>query len=67
MSGLRSDMSSLGWICPITRNFEQRKSRSGNKTMCLRPDKDTISKLDNIELREIMEVTKSNQNSRNQT
>jgi hypothetical protein len=35
--------------------------------MCLRPDKDTISKLDNIEPREITEVTKSNLNSRNQT
>jgi hypothetical protein len=35
--------------------------------MCLGPDKLTISKLDNIELREIMETTRSNLNSRNQT
>jgi hypothetical protein len=51
MSDLRSDMSSLGRICPVTRNFEQQKSRSGAKTMHLGPDKLTISKLDNIELR----------------
>jgi hypothetical protein len=56
-----------GWICPITRNFEQRKSRSGAKMMCLGPDKLTISKLDNIELREIMGATRSNLNTRNQT
>jgi hypothetical protein len=61
MSCLRSDMSGLGRICPIwgricliTRNFEQRKSRSGAKTVRLGPDKLTISKLDNIELRELM-------------
>jgi hypothetical protein len=35
--------------------------------MRLRPDKLTISKLDNIELREIMGATRSNLNSRNQT
>jgi hypothetical protein len=35
--------------------------------MRLCPDKLTISKLDNIELREIMEATRSNLNSRNQT
>jgi hypothetical protein len=70
MSGLRMDMSGLGpiclvWgrICPVTRNFAQRKSRSGAKTMRLGPDKITISKLDNIELREIMEITRSNLNS----
>jgi hypothetical protein len=51
MSDLRSDMSSLCWICPVTRNFEQQKSRSGVKTMRLGPDKLTISKLDNIDLR----------------
>jgi hypothetical protein len=58
MSGLRSDMSRLGriclvWcrICLITRNCEQRKSRSGAKMMRLGPDKLTISKLDNIELK----------------
>jgi hypothetical protein len=73
MSDLRSDMSYLGriclaWgqICPVTRNFEQRKSRSGAKTMRLGPDKLTISKLDNIELREITGATRSNLNSSNQ-
>jgi hypothetical protein len=67
-------MSGLGWIypawgqiCSVTRNFEQRKTRSGAKMMCLCPDKLTTSKLDNIELREIMGVTRSNLNYRNQT
>jgi hypothetical protein len=32
--------------------------------MCLGPDKLTISKLDNVELREITETTRSNLNSR---
>jgi hypothetical protein len=50
MSVLRSDMSGLGRICLITRNFEQQKSRSGVKTMCLGPDKLTTSKVDNIKL-----------------
>jgi hypothetical protein len=70
MSGLRSDMSELGQICPVWRpdmsshqKFVQRKSRSGFKTMCLGPDKLTISKLDNMELREIMGTTRSNLNS----
>jgi hypothetical protein len=74
MSDLRSDMSSLGQICPasgrlcsVTRNYEQRKSRSGVKTMRLGPDKLTISKLDNIELEEITETTRSNINSSNRT
>jgi hypothetical protein len=74
LSDLRSDMTGLDQICPIwgqicliTRNFEQWKSRSGNKTMCLGPDKLTISKLDNIKLREITGTTPSNLNSRNQT
>jgi hypothetical protein len=35
--------------------------------MRLGPDKLTISKLDNIELREIMGATRSNLNSKNQT
>jgi hypothetical protein len=60
-------MSGLGQICPITRNFEQRKSRSEAKTMRLGPDKLTISKLDNIELRKITGATRSNLNLRNQT
>jgi hypothetical protein len=67
MSGLRSDMFGLGriclvWsqICPVTKNFEQQKSRSGAKTMHLRPDKLTINKLDNIELRELTGTTRSN-------
>jgi hypothetical protein len=70
MSGLRSDMSRLGRICPIwgricsiIRNFMQQKSRSGAKMMRLGPDKLTISKLDNVELREIMGTIRSNLNS----
>jgi hypothetical protein len=35
--------------------------------MCLGPDKITISKLDNIELREITGATRSNLSTRNQT
>jgi hypothetical protein len=58
-------MSSLGGrICPVTRNFELRKSRTDAKTMRLGPDELTISKLHNIELREIMRTTKNNLNSR---
>jgi hypothetical protein len=67
MSDLRSDMFSLGWICLVTRNFEQCKSRSEAKTMRLGPDKLTVSKLDNIELREIIGATRNNLNSRNRT
>jgi hypothetical protein len=57
-------MSGLGRICPVTRNFVQQKSRSGAKMMRLGPDELTISKLDNTELREITETTRSNINSR---
>jgi hypothetical protein len=64
MSGLRSDMSGLDQICPITRNFMQRKSRLGGKMIRLGPDELTISKIDNMELIEIMETTRSNINSR---
>jgi hypothetical protein len=64
MSGLMLDMYWLGRICPVTRNFEQQKSRSGAKVMRLDPDKLTISKLDNIQLREITGTTRSNINSR---
>jgi hypothetical protein len=71
MSDLRSNMSGLGRIypargriCPINRNFVQRKSRSRGKTMRLGPDELTISKLDNMELREITGTTRSNLNSR---
>jgi hypothetical protein len=71
MSDLMSDMSGLGEhvrfggrICPITRNFVQWKSRSEDKMIRLDPDKLTISKLDNIELREITETSRSNLNSR---
>jgi hypothetical protein len=64
MFGLRSDMSGLGQICPVNRNFVQRKNRSGAKTMRLRPDELIISKLDNMELREITGTTRSNLNSR---
>jgi hypothetical protein len=71
MFDLRSDMSGLGRICPawervclITRNFMQQKSRSGAKTMRLGPDKLTICKQDNMELREITGITRSNLNFR---
>jgi hypothetical protein len=57
-------MSGLGSICPVTRNFVQRKSRSGAKIMRLDPDELTISKLDNMELREIMGTIRSNLNSK---
>jgi hypothetical protein len=63
MSGLRSDMSGLGPICPVTRTFVQRKSRSGTKMMHLGPDNLTVSKLDNIKLREITGINRSNINS----
>jgi hypothetical protein len=70
MSILRSDMADLshicsarGRICPVTRNFVQQKSRSGVKIMRLGPDELTISKLDNIEFREITGTTRSNLNS----
>jgi hypothetical protein len=68
------DISGLGRICPtcgriclVSRNFEQWKSRSGDKMMCLDLDKLTIRKLDNMEIREITGATRSNLNSRNQT
>jgi hypothetical protein len=57
-------MYGLGRIYLITRNFEQQKSRSEANTMRLDPDKLTISKLENIELRKIMETARSNLNSR---
>jgi hypothetical protein len=60
-------MFRLGWICPITKTFEQQKSRSGAKTIRLGPNKLTISKLNNIELRELIGTTRSNLNSKNQT
>jgi hypothetical protein len=64
MFGLRSDMSGLGRICLVNRNFVQRKSRSGAKTIRLCLDELTISKLDNMELREITGTTRSNLNAR---
>jgi hypothetical protein len=71
MSSLRSDISGLGRICPdwgriclITKDFMQRKTRSGAKMMRLGPNKPTISKLDNMELREITGTTRNNLNSR---
>jgi hypothetical protein len=63
MFDLRSDMSELGRICPVTKNFMQQKSRSEAKTMRLGPDKLNISNLDNIELREIIGTTRSKLNS----
>jgi hypothetical protein len=71
MSSLRSNMSDLGQtcpaqgqICPVNRNFVPRKSRSRAKMMRLVPDELTITKLDNMELREITATTRSNLNSR---
>jgi hypothetical protein len=71
MFGLRSDMSGRGRICPSRgpdmsgqQKLRAEKSRSGAKTMRLGPDELTISKLDNIEFREITETTRSNLNSR---
>jgi hypothetical protein len=67
-------MSGSSWICPSWgsdisghQKLQAAKSRSGAKTMRVGPDKLTISKLDNIKLKEIMETTRSNLNSRNQT
>jgi hypothetical protein len=58
-------MSDLGGqICLTTRNFAQWKNRSGVKMMRLDPDELTISKLDNIDLREITGTTRSNIDSR---
>jgi hypothetical protein len=57
-------MSGLGRICPVTRNFVQQKSKSGAKTIRLGPDKLTISKLNNMDLRKMTETTRSNINSR---
>jgi hypothetical protein len=65
MSNHGLDMPGLGQICTIIRNFEQWKCKSGAKMIRLGPDKLTISKLDNIELREITGATRSNLNSRN--
>jgi hypothetical protein len=43
MSRLGRICPAWGWICSVTRNLEQRNSRSGAKTMSLDPDKLTIS------------------------
>jgi DNA-binding Xre family transcriptional regulator len=64
MSDLRLDMSGLDRICPVTRNFAQRKRRLGDKMMRLGLDKLTISKLNNMELKEITGITRSNLNFR---
>jgi hypothetical protein len=63
-------MSELGWICLVwgsnmsgQQKFRAVKNRSRNKTMRLLLDELTINKLDNIELREIMGITRSNINS----
>jgi hypothetical protein len=63
MSGLDRYIRFGGQICSVTRNFMQRKSRSGAKMMHLGLDKLTISKLDNMELREITGITRSKLNS----
>jgi hypothetical protein len=57
MSGLRMDMSGHQKV------FEQ-KSRPGAKIMRLGPDELAISKLDNIEIREITGTTTSNMDTR---
>jgi hypothetical protein len=63
-------MSELGRICPVWglnmsghRDFVQQQSRPGDKMMRLDLDKLTISKLDNMELREITGTTRNNLNS----
>jgi hypothetical protein len=48
----------------VIKNFTQQKSRLGAKMMCLGPDKLTISKLDNMGLREITGTTRRNLNCR---
>jgi hypothetical protein len=70
MFDLRSDMSGLGQICPAWgpgmfghQKLHAVQIRSGAKTTHLGPDELTISKLDNMELREIMGTTRSNLNS----
>jgi hypothetical protein len=55
-------MSGLDRICPVTRKFMQQKSRPGAKTMRLGFNELTISKLENIVLREITGTTRSNLN-----
>jgi hypothetical protein len=57
MSGLKSDMSGQ-------QKLRAAKSRSGAKMTSLGPEELAISKLDNIELREITGTTRSNINSR---
>jgi hypothetical protein len=64
MSGLEAGYVRFGgWICLITRNFVQRKSESGAKTVRLGPDKLIINKLDNMKLRDITGTTRNNLNS----
>jgi hypothetical protein len=74
MSGLRADMSSLyriclvgSRICPFKLDLALWKSRSGDKTMNLRPDKLTTSKEDTIENIKIRGTTRSNINTKNHT
>jgi hypothetical protein len=56
-----------GWICPIKVDLALRKNKSVAKTMNLRPDKLMACKLNTIELREIMGITRSNPNTSNHT
>jgi hypothetical protein len=67
ISGLRANMSSRHWICPVNQDYEQRKSRSGTKTMNLQLDKLTTSKHDTIEHKEINRATRCNLFTRNDT
>jgi hypothetical protein len=68
MSGLRSDMSGLGQICrvwgPDMSGHQKLHAAEKAKTMRLGPNKLTISKLDNVEFREITRTTRSNINFR---
>jgi hypothetical protein len=74
MSRLRVDMFDihrisliLDWICSVNQDNEQRKSRSGTKTMNLGPDKLTTSKQDTIEHIEIDRATRCNLFTKNHT
>jgi hypothetical protein len=70
MSDLRSDMSDLVCICSArggggyVRSPETLYNKKVAKMMRLGSDELTISKLDNMELREITGTTKSNINFR---
>jgi hypothetical protein len=60
MSGRHWICSVQDWICPMNQDYEQRKNRSGTKTMNLGSDKLTTSKQDTIEHIEINRATRCN-------